>query len=127
MNSINITGRLTKDMEIKESKNGRQFLRYAIAFDVGFKDNKKTVFKNCMQWNFSEKYLAKQGDLIAITGQLDEWQTNNNKIPFILVFSMDILRKKESATESATENVKKAFNGVEVTDKNPFSDDDIPF
>ena len=74
-------------------------------------------------FGFSEKYLGKKGDLIGITGELDFWEAGEKKVQMIYskVSKFDILQRK------TVEKIQEEFSGTDVTEDNPFSDDDIPF
>lgn len=65
-----LTGRLTRNAEIKEF-DSKKVMSYAVAVDTGTKDKPSTLFVDCSQWG--EKtgvapYLLK-GTLVAITGE----------------------------------------------------------
>lgn len=132
MNSVNLTGRLAKDMEVKPTKNDKQMLKYSVAVTIGWGDNKKTLWVNCMQFfGFSEKYLGKKGDLIGITGELDFWEAGTEKkvqMIYCTVNRFDILSSK------SVEKVQETFSGKDKTetaekfnDASPFDDSDLPF
>lgn len=72
MNSVSISGRLTKDVELKTTQNGVHVCSFTVAVDrPGVKDT--TDFLDCVAWRksaqFVDKYFAK-GDPIEITGHL---------------------------------------------------------
>lgn len=72
MNSINITGRVTNDIELKTTQQGTSVCSFTVAVDrPAVKD--KTDFIDCVAWRqkaeFLSKYFAK-GDGIEITGVL---------------------------------------------------------
>ena len=50
MNSYQTIGRLTRDPETKYTTTGKAITSFAIALDVGFGDNKKTIFWECKIW-----------------------------------------------------------------------------
>lgn len=70
MNKVILTGRLTKDPEVKTSQSGTKVARYGLAVNMG-KD--KTEFYNIVAFNKSaehaEKWL-KKGTLIILEGHL---------------------------------------------------------
>jgi single-strand DNA-binding protein len=128
MNSINLTGRLAKDMEVKPTQSGKSWLRYSIAvsiYDGKAEKKEKTLWVNCSQFfGFSENYLGKKGDLIGITGELDFWEAGEKKVQMIYakVSKFDILQRK------TVEKVQENFSGTDVTGEvNPFDDSDLPF
>ena len=47
INSLIVTGRVTKDVEVKQSNSGTVMYNFSIAINTGFGDNKKVTFLNC--------------------------------------------------------------------------------
>ena len=75
MNTVIISGRLTKDIEIKTSANGTAYCNFSIAVDKFSKDKqKKTMFVDCTAFghsaNFLNKYCSK-GTTVLVEGSLD--------------------------------------------------------
>lgn len=74
MNKVILTGRLTKDPEIRYSQNDTAIARYTLAVDRMTKNAEQSAdFIRCVAFNkpaeFAEKYLNK-GIKIAITGRI---------------------------------------------------------
>lgn len=81
MNFIAVSGRLTKDPEIRATQEGMAIARYSLAVDRQTKE-KKTDFFNCICFGkaaeFVEKYLRK-GMKILIDGSMQQSDyTNKN-------------------------------------------------
>jgi len=78
MNSYQTIGRLTRDPETKYTTAGKAITSFAIALDVGFGDNKKTIFWECKLWGERgetfTKYVLK-GHQVGIESRIDqeEW------------------------------------------------------
>lgn len=75
MNSVNLVGRLTKDVEITIAENGTNVGRFTIAVNRKFsKDNQpKADFISCTAFNNTALNLhkyCKKGSLISVEGQL---------------------------------------------------------
>ncbi|WP_434779239.1 single-stranded DNA-binding protein [Neisseria sp. Ec49-e6-T10] len=74
MNSINIVGRLTKDIDIRYTPNSKAVGSFTVASDIGYGDNKKTNFFDCQLWgDRAEKvaqYLTK-GQALTVIGELE--------------------------------------------------------
>lgn len=87
MNSVNLTGRITKDPEIRYSANGTSNVMFNIAVDRGFKDqngNKQADFIACVAWRNQADFIAKyvqKGNLLEITGALQtrQYQTQSGE------------------------------------------------
>jgi single-strand DNA-binding protein len=72
-NSVNITGRLTKDVELKMTQKSTPVTSFTLAVKRGFSKNGDVDFVNCVAWSHSANYLAKyasKGDLVSIDGEL---------------------------------------------------------
>ena len=83
INSITITGNLTKDAESAETNGGKELTRFSVACNTGYGDNKVTTFFNCTVWrNLGGlmQYMRK-GQSVAVTGELTlrEYSTDNGK------------------------------------------------
>jgi len=77
MNQIILTGRLTKEPELKTTKSGSEVCNYSIAVDRRRKDKndeKVTDFFDCVSWGkggaFVSTYFHK-GDGITIRGRME--------------------------------------------------------
>jgi len=72
MNNCNFDGRLAKDAELKEV-SGYNVCNFSIGTNVGYGDNKKTLWVDCAIWGKqgegAVKYLLK-GQQIFVNGEL---------------------------------------------------------
>jgi len=97
LNSINITGRLTRDAELTLTKNNNTVINFSIANDDERRKQNETweavvSFFNCVYWSKEGRMARhlKKGKGVTITGQLrqDTWkddQGNNKSKVFINV------------------------------------------
>lgn len=133
MNKVIISGNITKDLELRSTKNGKKFLGFSIAVNEGTKDKPITNFFNCNAWEqnaeFINKYFSK-GRKILIEGTLrtnkyknDEGKEITNT--YILVNHSEFCdsKKEETNTNEVEEDYKAFENPSEVV----FEDDDLPF
>jgi len=77
MNSVNLSGRLIRDPEIKTFENGSTLCSFFIANDIHFGTNKKTGFYKCQAWGHVGKVIAenaKTGAELFLTGRLDQYR-----------------------------------------------------
>ena len=87
MNSVNISGRLTRDPEIRKTTTGKSVCSFTVAVDKKMsKDQLETAkqngeptadFINCVAWNHDADYLStygQKGNMVEITGRI---QTRN--------------------------------------------------
>ena len=81
MNAVNLTGRLTGDVELKTTQNGKSVCSYTLAVNRP-KVRETTDFIVCVTWNQGAEYLANyahKGDKVGVTGVLTsrKWQDQN--------------------------------------------------
>lgn len=74
LNQVIIMGRITRDLEIRQTPSGAAVLSFTLAVDRYSKNEEKAAdFISCVAWNktaeFISKYFAK-GRMIAVTGSL---------------------------------------------------------
>jgi len=105
MNKVILTGRLTRDPEVRytQSDNPTAIARYALAVERRFKkDADQTVdFINCVAFGksgeFAEKYLRK-GTKIVITGRIQTGSYTNKD--GAKVYTTDVIIEEHEFCES---------------------------
>ena len=108
MNAVNLTGRLTSDVELKTTQNGKSVCSYTLAVNRP-KVKDTTDFITCVTWNQGAEYLGKyahKGDKIGITGVLTsrKWQdqNGNNRVSFeVVTDTVEVLANVAPATNTA--------------------------
>ena len=77
MNTISITGRLTRDAELRYTPSGKPVSSFCVASDYGYGDRKKANFFECGLWGErAEKvtqYLTK-GTPLTVIGELEIYE-----------------------------------------------------
>ncbi len=76
LNRVILMGRITHDLEIRQTSSGGSVLRFSVAVDRGFTrqgEERQTDFINCVAWNqraeFINRYFGK-GKMIAVEGSI---------------------------------------------------------
>lgn len=127
MNSVNLTGRLVKDPDVKYSASGSAVARFSIAINRGKDRNGEDMgadFPNIVCFGktaeFVERYIAK-GRMVAVIGRLhtDSYEKDGRKVYTTEVYAdrVEALDKPEKKAEQ-----KSAPSGfAELTGE------DIPF
>ena len=91
MNKVLLTGRITKDPEIRYTPNGMANLLFTIAVDRQVRDangNRQADFVSCVAWgqqaDFMSRYV-KKGNMLAITGriQVRNYQGQDNQTHYV--------------------------------------------
>lgn len=82
LNRITLQGRLTRDPEVRYTKENTPVTRFAIAVDRDFGKEKSADFIDCVAWrqtaDFVGKYISK-GDMVIVDGSLQNsaWTDKN--------------------------------------------------
>ena len=119
LNNVIIMGRITQDLELRQTPNGASTLSFNVAVDRNYsgKDGQRqTDFITCVAWRqqaeFISKYFAK-GRMIAIVGNLrsrtyDDKNGTKHYVTEVYVDSASFTGEpKAAATASATSNTNE--------------------
>ena len=131
MNQVILTGRLTKDPELKSVVNDKSVASFTIAVD---KYKEGADFINCVVWGKQAENLCKyqeKGSQIGLTGRIntrtyDDAKGNKQYVTEVIADSIEFLGTKKEQTETNPfeefgNNIKSEGNGIEI------SDSDLPF
>ena len=148
INRVVLTGRLTRNPELKITQSGLSVASFTIAVNRQFTNsngNREADFINCVIWKKSAENLCKythKGSLIGIDGRLQTRSYDNNNgqkvfVTEVVVDSFSLLEpKSESQTNNQSSNNNSYSNANTATEPDPFagngdtvdiSDDDLPF
>lgn len=84
INNVSMTGRLTRDLELKYTQSGTAVGTFNLAVDRQFTNaqgQRETDFVNCVIWRKSAENLAnftRKGSLIGVTGRIQTRTYDNN-------------------------------------------------
>ena len=83
MNTIVITGRLTRDPELQTLKNGMEKCRFTVAVDRAKKKDQpqRADFFNCDAWGATSGFVMKwfrKGSPITVKGRMESGQVEKN-------------------------------------------------
>lgn len=85
LNRVVLTGRLTKDIELRYTSSGVATGTFSLAVNRGFKNangDREADFINCVVWRKSAENLANfahKGSLIGVDGRLQTRNYENNQ------------------------------------------------
>ena len=138
MNKVCLTGRITKDIELKYNQNNVAITSFTLAVTRKFKNQNgeyESDFINCIAYKSTAELLnkyVKKGDLLGIEGRI---QTRNYEkdgkrvyVTEVIVDSMDFLQAKKDESKQETtkiENTKQKLSddvfsefgsSIEITD-----------
>ena len=87
VNKVELIGRLTHDVEMRQTPNGVSLARFSIAVTRRFKNSNGEYdadFINCVAWRQTGEFIAKhfqKGGMIAVVGSIQSrsWDGNDGK------------------------------------------------
>ena len=137
INRVVLTGRLTKDVELRATPSGASVASFTVAVDgFGRDQNNNTVnqasFVSCVAWNQTAKFVStycKKGSLVALEGRLqtrsyDRKEGTKAYVTEVVADRLENLSPRDNSTVaedtgfSINENDNQALS---------YSDDDLPF
>lgn len=138
MNNITISGRLTKDPELKSLESGTKYARFKVAVSrVGAKEGQqKADFIPCIAWAKTAEILtqyAAKGSLVGVTGRLtaNEYEKDGeHKISFeVVALNVELLGSKpEPKPEPIADTAPKAPINQTIAEIDDYiADEDLPF
>lgn len=151
MNSVQLTGRLTKDPEAKQTQTGLSVCSFTIAVDRHVSNQQTADFIGCVAWRQSADYLSKyghKGDMIELEGKIqtrnyDDKDGKRVYVTEIVADRLSIISGKKKTSDYPTggvsltrDDISKAVAGADPADLvNEFDtgadagigSDDLPF
>lgn len=118
MNRVILMGRLTKDPEVRYSKDQMAVARYTLAVD---RRNKEADFISCVVFGkggeFAEKYL-KKGTKIAVSGRIQTGSYTNKEGRKVYTTEV-VVEDQEFAESKGSQGGQDGFMDIPADD-NPF-------
>ena len=133
MNKVTLLGRITKDIELRQTASGTAVASFTVAVNRRFakEGQQQADFINCVAWKqqaeFISKYFSK-GSMIAIVGNIQTrtWDDNEGKKHYATEVIVDEVyftgEKKEANT--GENNGDFDMSGFQAFDS---TDGDLPF
>ena len=111
INSIVLVGRTTKDIELKENKNGKCYVQFTLAVNRPSKEE-QADFIPCVAWNKTAETMAKyvqKGTMIGVEGRL---QVRNYEEAGIRKYISEVLVSKFTFLESRKSSIPEPIEPV---------------
>lgn len=132
-----IAGRLTKDVDLRTTQNGKPVCSFTVAVDTGYGDRKTTTFYDCVAWNKTAEFVHsyfRKGSFAIVTGKMQtrKWQDKqgNNRISWeLLADTVDFGGEKRDKLDDVASAARSAgiggYSGVDI----PYEEvsGDLPF
>ena len=129
MNKCIIVGRITKDLELKETQKGTKVCEFTLATNRPM-DREKADFINVIVWDKQAENLCKyqkKGNLIAVFGEIrtDSYEVEGKKRykTYVLCNQLEYLSKYEGGNQQVLDTHTK----TEVQEQFEYSEEDYPF
>lgn len=136
MNKVCLTGRTTKDIELKYNQNNVAITSFNLAVTRKFKNQNgeyESDFINCIAYKSTAELLnkyVKKGDLLGIEGRIQtrNYEDKDGKrvyVTEVIVDSIDFLQSRKDESKQETENTKQKLSddvfsefgsSIEITD-----------
>lgn len=147
MNSVQLTGRLTKDPEAKQTQTGLSVCSFTLAVDRHTSNQQTADFISCVAWRQSADYLSKyghKGDMVEIEGKIqtrnyDDRDGKKVYVTEVVANNLSLISsgtKKSSSAPAAgnvsltRDDISKSLNETNLFDTGPdvgITGDDLPF
>lgn len=118
INNVTLTGRLTKDVELKYTPSGVPVASLTLAVNRTFaneKGEKESDFLFCVAWRKTAETMAnylKKGSLIGITGRLQtrSYEDGGGKRQFVTEVVIENFTFLESKGQAKPEETKQPYH-----------------
>lgn len=137
MNKVILTGRLTRDPELRYTANNKAVCDFTIATNRPVvRDGERVAdFINCRVWGKTAENLTKyqnKGNLIAVIGrmQVDRYEDkegNTRYSNYVLVEDLEYLERKKENNQEEIKEIKNFSTTTEVQQQFDYDSSDLPF
>ena len=139
--SINVftaVGRLGQDAELRYTPSGKSVASFSVAVNVGFGENKSTLWVRCNVWGKQAEGLAPylhKGDPVGISGELSnrEYKDKEGQTKTSLEVNVrDVAllgQRREGQQQKPSQHQQDKQDGYAPKESRnePFDDSDLPF
>src|SRR5690606_14886433 len=135
MNACSFIGRIGRDAETRFTANSNAVTSWPVAVDIGWGDNKQTLWLDCSMWGERGEKLAqhiRKGDRIGVCGEISlevyESKGETKSKVKLNVRDVTLLGGKQDGQEQAPRQAPKqqAMKPPQSAHAD-FEDDSIPF
>jgi len=133
MNSVNISGNITKDPELKETQSGKGYVTFSVACRRNYKNEEggyDADFINCVAWGPKAEFICKyfkKGNRIEVGGRLstrsyDDKEGNKKYVTEVIVDNAEFGGGSKGDNKSKNEDtfVPPGFTQTELDGELPF-------
>ncbi|MBB3227044.1 single-strand DNA-binding protein [Luteibacter sp. Sphag1AF] len=132
INVFTFSGRIGRDAEVRRTSGGKVVTGFPVAVDVGYGDNKSTLWVDCSMWGERGERLAEylpKGSLVTVTGEADmqTYQSSGQDKAKLTcrVNDVQLPPLNKDRQEKPRQDRQESRSTTPVNDG--FDEDDIPF
>ncbi|MFE2774553.1 single-stranded DNA-binding protein [Aerococcus urinaeequi] len=126
MNSVQLIGRLTKDIDLRYTQSGTAVGSFNLAVERNFKNadgERETDFIRCQIWRKAAENLGKftsKGSLIGIEGsvQTRNYENNQGQRVYVTEINVENFTLLESKKDSQNNQMANDYSSQNATDSN---------
>lgn len=130
MNKVILMGRLTRDVEMRQTPNGVSLARFSIAVDRRFSGRdgqRQTDFINCAAWRQTGEFISRyfhKGSMIAVVGSIQSrsWDGQDGKKQY----ATEVVVDEAYFTGSRAETNTGASQGGGYQNQNSYQNTSTP-
>ena len=130
LNEVKLCGRLTADVELKQTPNGTPVCSFSLAINRKVAKDKpqKADFIDCVAWRGTAEFISKyfkKGSSLYISGSLEKryWTDNNDQKRYVTEVIVEDARFVDNKSEETPSFVPDAYTNFEDIKE----DEDLPF
>ena len=140
INNVVLTGRLTKDVDLRYTSNGTAVASFTMAVDRKFKNaqgERETDFINCVMWRKSAENFAsftRKGSLVGIEGSIQtrNYEGNDGKRVYVTEINAEnftLLESRNSQSNTPQTNNGGGNNRTQASNNgfNDYNSNEDPF
>ena len=132
MNKVILTGRLTKEPEVRYTPTGKAVASFTLAVDNGFGENKKTDFIPIVVWGNSAEFCGNnlnKGSKVLVDGRLQvrSYDAKDGSKRYVTEVIANFLEALERPKGAKTETAATDPNDIPSSFGADVTDEDVPF
>lgn len=110
LNAVSFQGRTVREMELKKTQSGIEYLNFTLAWNEKYKEQEKTCFLRCKAWRqqatFLDKFFHDKGSEMIVEGHLetenwDDKDGNKRSENVLIVDRAHFCGKRQSGSEQS--------------------------
>ena len=130
LNEVRLCGRLTADVELKQTQNGTPVCSFSLAINRRVAKDKpqEADFIDCVAWRGTAEFISKyfkKGSSLYISGSLQKryWTDNNGQKRYVTEVIVEKAKFVDGKSEEALSFVPEEYTNFEEVKE----DEDLPF